>query len=247
MQEQPLSLEPLPNQPVATAQYTRNSSTGDAPRFIAVEGPIGVGKTTLAKKLAATFNYDVLLERAEENPFLERFYRKDGEGALATQLFFLFQRVQQIHDIRQADMFEPVRVADFLIDKDRLFAETNLSSDEFDLYDKVYQQTTIDAPSPDLVIYLQAPVDTLLQRIQQRAVEAERHIDSQYLEKLNNAYCNFFHFYDGAPLLIVNASHIDLVSNEQHYQRLLDTLLNVKSGRHYFNPSILTDANASLW
>ena len=195
------------------------------------------------KKIILLFIFSIL----EENPFLERFYRKSGEGALATQLFFLFQRAQQIHDIRQADMFEPVRVADFLIDKDRLFAETNLSGDEFALYDKVYQQTTIDAPTPDLVIYLQAPVDVLLQRIQQRAIDAEQSIDRSYLEKLNNAYCNFFHFYDGAPLLIVNASHIDLVNNEQHYERLLDTLLDVKSGRHYFNPSILTEANASLW
>ena len=211
----------------------------EAPRFIAVEGPIGVGKTTLARKLADTFNYDILLERAEENPFLDRFYRKNGEGALATQLFFLFQRAQQIHDIRQADLFEPVRVADFLIDKDRLFAETNLSSDEFELYDKVYQQTTIDAPTPDLVIYLQAPVDVLLQRIQQRGVEAEQSIDRKYLENLNDAYCNFFHFYDAAPLLIVNAGHIDLANNQQHFDRLLDFVLDVKSGRHYFNPSAL--------
>ncbi len=210
-----------------------------APRFIAVEGPIGVGKTTLARKLAETFNYEVLLERAEENPFLERFYRKNGEGALATQLFFLFQRAQQIHDIRQADMFAPIRVADFLIDKDRLFAQANLSVEEFELYDKVYQQTTIDAPAPDLVIYLQASTDVLLQRIQQRGIDAEQSIDSSYLEKLNDAYCNFFHFYDAAPLLIVNASHVDLANNQQHFDRLLASALQTKSGRHYFNPSAL--------
>lgn len=216
------------------------------PRFIAVEGPIGVGKTTLAKKLALTFNYEVLLERAEENPFLERFYRNRGEGALATQLFFLFQRAQQIHDMRQSDLFEPVRIADFLIDKDRLFARANLSNEEFELYDKVYQQTTIDAPAPDLVIYLQAPVDVLLQRIQNRAIPAEQHINRSYLENLNDAYCDFFHFYDASPLLIVNASHIDLVGNDDHYQRLLELVMETSSGRNYFNPSILKDAAASL-
>lgn len=227
-------------EPSSTAsQSVRNGLAQDLPRFIAVEGPIGVGKTTLAKKLAGTFNYDILLERADENPFLERFYRNNGEGALATQLFFLFQRVQQMQDIRQSDLFEPVRVADFLIDKDRLFAQTNLSAQEFELYDKVYQQTAIDAPKPDLVIYLQAPVDTLMQRIQQRAVAAEQHIERRYIENLNNAYCQFFHFYDAAPLLIVNASQIDLANNEQHYERLLEFALEVKSGRHYFNPSAL--------
>ncbi len=215
------------------------ADTRNAPQFIAVEGPIGVGKTTLARKLADVFNYEVLLERAEENPFLERFYRKNGEGALATQLFFLFQRAQQIHDIRQADLFAPIRVADFLIDKDRLFAQANLTADEFELYDKVYQQTTIDAPTPDLVIYLQAPTDILMQRIQQRGIEAEQNIDRSYLEKLNDAYCNFFHFYDAAPLLIVNASHIDLANNQQHFDRLLEFALQTRSGRHYFNPSAL--------
>ena len=124
----------------------------DAPAYIAVEGPIGVGKTTLAKRLAATFNYQVLLEEAEQNPFLEKFYRNRQQAALATQLFFLFQRAQKIQDLRQADIFEPVRVADFLIEKDPLFARINLDREEYQLYDKVYQQLTIDAPRPDLVI-----------------------------------------------------------------------------------------------
>ena len=116
------------------------------PAFIAVEGPIGVGKTTLAKKLAASFNYDTLLEDTEENPFLEKFYRNRKQAALATQLFFLFQRAQKIQDMRQADIFEPVRVSDFLVEKDPLFARINLERDEFQLYEKVYQQMTIDAP-----------------------------------------------------------------------------------------------------
>ncbi|MCB1732602.1 MAG: deoxynucleoside kinase, partial [Halieaceae bacterium] len=152
------------------------------PAYIAVEGPIGVGKTTLAKRLAASFNYQTLLENAEENPFLERFYQNRKQAALATQLFFLFQRSQKIHDLRQADIFEPVRVADFLIEKDPLFARVNLDPDEFDLYRKVYEQLTIDAPRPDLVIYLQAAPDVLLSRIENRGITAEREINRDYLE-----------------------------------------------------------------
>lgn len=208
------------------------------PRYIAVEGPIGVGKTTLAKRLAMSFNYQILLERAEENPFLERFYRNKRQAALATQLFFLFQRAQQLEDLRQTDIFEPVRVADFLMEKDRLFARANLDEDEFTLYDKVYKQLTIDAPKPDLVVYLQAPVDVLMQRIQQRGIEAERFIDRPYLEELNDAYSQFFLYYDESPLLIINAAEIDFVNNDQHYFQLVEHLLKIRSGRHYFNPTI---------
>ena len=135
------------------------------PKYIAIEGPIGVGKTTLAHKIAETFNYDVFLEQPAENPFLKSFYRNPNQSALATQLFFLFQRMQQIEDLKQRSLFEPVRVADFLIQKDRLFAEVTLSEEEMGLYDKVYEHLTLDAPSPDLVIYLQAPVEVLLERI----------------------------------------------------------------------------------
>lgn len=208
------------------------------PRFVAVEGAIGVGKTTLARRLAETFNYEVLLEQAEENPFLERFYRNQKNAALSTQLFFLFQRSQQIEDLRQGDMFEPVRVSDFLIDKDRLFARVNLDDDEFQLYDKVYQQLTIDAPRPDLVIYLQASVDVLLSRIQQRGIDYEQVISRQYLETLNEAYSEFFLYYDDAPLLIVNAEELDVISRSADYAQLVDYLLNIRSGRHYFNPTI---------
>lgn len=208
------------------------------PRFIAVEGPIGVGKTTLATRLAETFNYEILLERAEENPFLQRFYQNQKNAALATQLFFLFQRSQQIEDLRQVDMFEPVRVSDFLIEKDRLFARVNLDEDEYQLYDKVYQQLTIDAPKPDLVIYLQAPVDVLISRIQQRGIAFERVISREYLQMLNEAYSEFFLYYDEAPLLIVNAEELDVVTRQQDYAQLVDYLLNIRSGRHYFNPTI---------
>jgi deoxyguanosine kinase len=148
----------------------RSGTEARVPRFIAVEGPIGVGKTSLTKRLAETFNYDVLLENPEENPFLERFYRNSQKHALATQLFFLFQRSRQIQDLRQNDLFSPVRVADFLIEKDPLFARLNLDTDEYDLYQKVYAHLTIDSPVPDLVIYLQAPTAVLLSRIQKRGI-----------------------------------------------------------------------------
>jgi deoxyadenosine/deoxycytidine kinase len=207
------------------------------PAFIAVEGPIGVGKTILAKKLAASFNYNTLLEDAEDNPFLEKFYQNRKQAALATQLFFLFQRTQKIQDMRQADIFEPVRVADFLIEKDPLFARVNLERDEFQLYEKVYQQLTIDAPQPDLVIYLQASTDVLLSRIDSRGLPFERGIERDYLERLNEVYSEFFLYYDGAPLLIVNASEIDLVNGETDYRHLVDYLLDIRSGRHYFNPT----------
>ena len=207
------------------------------PAFIAVEGSIGVGKTTLAKKLAASFNYAVLLEEAEENPFLEKFYQRRKQAALATQLFFLFQRIQKIQDIRQADIFEPARVTDFLIEKDPLFARINLDRDEYQLYDKVYKQLTIDAPKPDLVVYLQASTDVLLSRIENRGLAIERNIDRGYLERLNEVYSEFFLYYDDAPLLIVNASEIDLANNAADYKDLVNYLLDIRSGRHYFNPT----------
>ena len=207
------------------------------PSFIAIEGPIGEGKTVLAKRLANSFNYQTLLEDAGDNPFLEKFYRNRKQAALATQLFFLFQRTQKIQDMRQADIFEPVRVSDFLIEKDPLFARINLDRDEFLLYEKVFHQLTIDAPRPKLVIYLQAPTDVLLSRIDSRGLAHEQGIDRDYLERLNEVYSEFFLYYDGAPLLIVNASEIDLVNGESDYSHLVDYLLDIRSGRHYFNPT----------
>lgn len=207
------------------------------PRFIAVEGNIGVGKTTLAKRLARTFNYDTLLEQAEENPFLDRFYLDRKNHALPTQLFFLFQRSRQFQELRQGDMFEPVRVADFLIDKDPLFARVTLDDDELSLYIKVYEQLIIDAPKPDLVVYLQAPVDVLMQRIRQRGKMSEQAIDRQYLNQLNEAYTQLFHYYNASPLLIVNATAIDLANNPQDYKQLVEYMLTIKSGRHYYNPN----------
>lgn len=210
--------------------------TKDLPRYIAVEGPIGVGKTSFAKKLADTFNYEVILEAPEVNPFIERFYQNRRQAALQTQLFFLFERVRQLEEMRQADMFEPVRVADFLLEKDRLFAELNLDADELRLYENIYAHLAVDAPGPDLVVYLQAPAGVLAERIAQRGVRYEQNIERSYLTALNDAYTRFFHFYDKAPLLIVNTEDIDLVHNESDYEDLLRFLLTVKRGRHYYNP-----------
>ena len=139
--------------------------------------------------------------------------------------------------MRQADIFEPVRVSDFLVEKDPLFARINLEREEFQLYEKVYQQLTIDAPTPDLVIYLQASTDVLLSRIESRGIAFEQSIDRDYLERLNEVYSEFFLYYDGAPLLIVNASEIDLVNGAADYRHLVDYLLDIRSGRHYFNPT----------
>lgn len=206
------------------------------PDFIVVEGPIGVGKTSLARRLARSFGSELLLEGADENPFLERFYKKPKEAALPTQLFFLFQRARQMQELRQADMFRPVRVSDFLIEKDRLFAELTLEDDEFDLYEQVYENMTMDAPQPDLVIYLQAPVEVLLNRISKRGHDFERNISAAYLQRLNDSYTRFFHQYSDAPLLIVNASELDFVNNAQDYETLLERVKTVRSGRHFFNP-----------
>jgi len=214
------------------------TSTSNKP-FIAVEGPIGVGKTTLAKKLAQSFQGEVILEGAQENPFLEKFYLDPKGGALPAQLFFLFQRTQQLKEVIQSDLFIQNKVADYLMDKDRLFAQVTLNKDELNLYEQVYQNLTIDAPTPDLVIYLQAPVDILLKRIRKRGVNMEFSITQEYLNKLSNAYTDFFHYYDASPLLIVNASGMDLVNDESHYQQLLERIESTSSGRHYFNPTVL--------
>ena len=210
------------------------------PGYIAVEGPIGVGKTTLARRIADTFDYDLLLEEAELNPFLERFYQNRQQTALATQLFFLFQRVQKITELKQRDMFDHARVADFVLEKDPLFARINLEPDEFALYEKVFSKMRVDAPVPDLVIYLQASPDRLLERIDRRGIDAERLIDRQYLEQLNEVYSEFFLYYDAAPLLIVNANEIDLAQGDRDYEQLVDYMLNIKKGRHYFNPTFFS-------
>ncbi len=215
----------------------RPSAREQEPRFIVVEGPIGVGKTSLACRLAASLSGEPILEQVTDNPFLERFYKTGGSGALPAQLFFLFQRAKQLEDLRQSDLFSPVRVANFHISKDRLFAEVSLDKEELALYEQMYAKMDIDAPVPDLVIYLQSSVDILMQRIARRAIPHERFIERPYLEKITEAYARFYHSYDEAPLLIVNASSIDPANNSADYAQLFEQVCQTTSGRHFFNPS----------
>jgi deoxyadenosine/deoxycytidine kinase len=204
------------------------------PDYIVVEGPIGVGKTSLARRLADTFNTELMLEPASDNPFLPGFYENPKASALPTQLYFLFQRAKQLEAFRQTDMFKQVQIADFLIEKDRLFAQVTLGNDEFDLYQQVYDRLTLEAPVPDLVIYLQAPIEVLLKRIIERGVDYEKHIDENYLKRITNAYIDFFYNYSAAPLLIVNTIDFDLVKGANNYNVLLEHIRNLPPGKHYF-------------
>ncbi len=219
---------------MAVQELQKESS---APRFIVVEGPIGVGKTSLATRLAESFSGELVLEQVEQNPFLEQFYKSRKTAALPAQLFFLFQRARQLEELRQSDMFAPLRIADFHIAKDRLFAELNLSRDELDLYEQIYDKLDIQVPEPDLVVYLQASVDSLMTRIAERGIPYERMIDRAYLEKLADAYARYFHRYDETPLLIVNASSIDPIRNEADYEALFEQVSRISGGRHFFNPA----------
>ena len=205
-------------------------------RFIVIEGPIGVGKTSLARRLGKSLAGQLVLEQADDNPFLERFYRNPRAAAFQAQLFFLFQRARQLEEVRQADLFGAVRVADYLLEKDRLFARVTLDDAEYGLYERVYERIVVDAPKPDLVVYLQAPVDVLVDRIAKRGIRYEQYIERAYLEKLTQAYASFFHSYDASPLLIVNAASIDPVNNEADYQQLFAAITRTRRGRHFFNP-----------
>ena len=211
--------------------------TGQLPYYIAIEGPIGVGKTSLAKRLAETFEYELLLEEPNKNPFLDRFYENPQRHALATQLFFLFQRVEQIRTLHQNDLFKNLRIADFLIDKDMLFAQQNLDKDEYNLYGQIYDHLTINAPKPNLIIYLQASTAALLERIKERGVASEQLIEPDYLDQLNNAYAEFFHYYKDSSLLIVNTEEFDPIHSEPDYKRLIKHIQKCPNGTHYFNPT----------
>ena len=204
-------------------------------RYIVVEGPIGAGKTSLARVLAQHTGGAELFERPEENPFLERFYSDMARFALATQLTFLFQRADQLAGVGQFDMFRHLTVGDFLLDKDPLFARLTLSDAEYRLYEKIYSHLKPQTPTPDLVIYLQAPVDTLIERVHRRGVEFERKISARYLTRLADAYSRYFYGYTDAPLLIVNSERLNFVDNHEHVKLLLARIGSMRGQREFFN------------
>jgi deoxyguanosine kinase len=204
-------------------------------RYIVVEGPIGVGKTSLAHLLAERAGFELLLENPENNPFLTNFYREPKRWSLATQLFFLFERVNQLSGLKQLDLFARPTVADFLFEKDPLFARLNLTDDELALYQRIYDHLAPQVAVPDLVIYLQAPVQTLMARVRRRAVAYERGITEDYLTRLNAAYGRFFHEYSVAPLLIVNSKNLNFVDRPADFDLLLQRVSEMRGPREFFS------------
>ena len=207
-------------------------------RFVVVEGPVGSGKTSLAKRISEHVNGKLILEEPERNPFLENFYKDPRSNALPTELSFLFQRSKLLENINQEELFSNTNVTDFLFDKDQIFIEMNLTQDEIELFNKVKDSLSVKPPEPDLVIYLQAPVDVLMTRINMRSPSIDALIDKAYLEKLADAYAKFFYYYERAPLLVVNAESIDPIHNDDHFQMLFTELVSVKYGKHFFNNSV---------
>ena len=204
-------------------------------RHIVVEGPSGAGKTSLAKRLAERFGVQTVLEEPQANPFLERFYRDSARYALPTQLFFLFQRVNQLRDLAQRDLFESAAVGDFLLEKDPLFARLTLSDDELALYRQIFDSLKPQAPTPDLVIYLQAQPDTLVERVRRRGIPIEASIGEEYLRALGDAYSRFFHHFDAAPLLIVNTEHLNPVERDADLELLLQHVAGMRGRREFIN------------
>lgn len=206
----------------------------DKARYIVVEGPIGVGKTSFARRLGTALQCELLLDRPEDNPFLTRFYQNMERYALPTQLFFLFQRMDELRAQSQTDLFEKRVISDFLLDKDPLFASLNLTDAEFALYQEIYNRLKPQTPIPDLVIYLQAGAETLLERIRRRHVESERKISEAYLARVADSYARFFHQYDRSPLFIINADSLNPVDEDEDFRLLLDRLNAMRSYREFF-------------
>jgi deoxyguanosine kinase len=204
-------------------------------KYIVVEGPIGAGKTSLAQKLAERLQGDMVLEGAEANPFLPKFYQDMARYALATQLFFLFQRVEQVRTLKQADLFARPTVSDFILDKDPLFARLTLSDEEFRLYQQIYAQLQPQTAIPDLVIYLQAPTDVLVERVRQRGVGYERAIEENYLARLADSYTRYFYQYDASPLMIVNSENLNFVDEPKDFELLVERINAMRGGREFFN------------
>lgn len=205
-------------------------------RHIAIEGPIGVGKSSLARRLAAHLGAETMMEQAGENPFLERFYADQPGYAFQTQVFFLFQRLRQVRSLAQPGMFSQAVVSDFVFAKDALFARLNLSDEEYGLYSQMYGQVAPQVPQPDLVIWLQAPTDTLLQRIRRRAIAMEQRIAPEYLARLADAYAAYFEGFDAAPVLAVNTEHFNPIEREADWRALLDRLSGFRGPREFYDP-----------
>jgi deoxyadenosine/deoxycytidine kinase len=204
-------------------------------KHIVVEGAIGAGKTSLAKRLAASARAELMLEDAAANPFLERFYRDSARYALPTQLFFLFQRATQLRELAQRDLFERQFIADFLLDKDPIFAALTLGDEELNLYRQIFASLAPQSPIPDLVILLEAKPETLIERIARRGRAVEAAISEPYLVELVQAYTRFFYQYNSAPLLTVNTEHLNLVDDDADYQLLLERIEKMRGRREYFN------------
>lgn len=207
----------------------------DKYRYIVVEGPIGAGKTSLARRLAEQRAAHLLLEQPDENPFLARFYRDSARFALPTQMFFLFQRVQQLAELKQLDLFRSAIVSDFLLEKDRLFARLTLADDELRLYEQLHEQLRPSTAAPDLVIYLQARPETLVERVERRGNPVEAGITETYLRALADSYTRFFHDYADAPVLVVNTEHLNPVERDEDFALLLDRIERLRGRREYFN------------
>jgi len=204
-------------------------------RHIVVEGPIGCGKTSLAKRLAERLGASLVLEDPKANPFLAQFYRDMRRYALPTQLFFLFQRVQQLEGLRQPDLFARPVVADFTLGKDPLFARLTLDDAEYQLYSKIYDHVRPQAPAPDLVVYLQASVETLVHRVKKRGNPIEAGIEEDYLRRLSAAYTRYFYDYSDSALLIVNSERLNFVDSRDDFEMLIDRMTAMRGGREYFN------------